>query len=144
MKKIAKSLFAAVLVIVMCFTSIPVFASEMTPVVTASVTPRWSHLNSATFSFSATESGGHTAVEYLGYSDSFAKAEVNIKVQKRLLFVFWTDVGEWSASSVDEYNVFAHTFSLSGSGTYKATFTLTITGTDGTVDTLTDSRESSY
>ena len=142
MKKTAQKILMIVLSVVICFCSTPIFATASTGDET-SVTPRWSHLHNAAFTFSATDSGGHTVVTYEGYRDSFSKAEVTIKVQKRFLLVFWTDVGEWSSSSTSDYGEFYHVFDLNGSGTYKATFTLTITGTDGTIDTLTDSRESS-
>lgn len=70
--------------------------------------------------------------------------EVTVKLQKKFLLLFWTDVDEWSSSSTENYGDFYHVFELNGTGTYKATFTLTITGTDGTVDTVTKEIESKY
>ena len=128
----------------MCFTSVPVtaFASENNT--QSTITPRWSHLANVNFSFAATSTGGHVNISYLGYPDSFSKADIHVKLQKKFLLVFWTDVDEWSASSTECEDIFSHTFTLNGTGTYKATLTFTATGTDGTVDTYTDSGENKY
>ena len=65
-------------------------------------------------------------------------------MQKKFLLVFWKDVDEWSMTSTDPDELYYHCFTLDGTGTYKATLTFTATGTDGTVDTYTDSGESKY
>ena len=67
-----------------------------------------------------------------------------MKLEKRFLFVFWNYVDEWSSSSTELNGDFFHTFTLDGSGTYRATFTLLITGNDGTVDTIEQVIESKY
>ena len=72
------------------------------------------------------------------------RADLTVKVQKRFLLVFWNDVSEWSASSTDIDGYFVNTLPLNGSGTYRANITLTITGSNGTVDTITDTIESQY
>ena len=137
MKKITKTLVAILLIAVMSMTSITAFAS------TDSVTPRLSHMSDGVFSFSATANGGYAEVRYEGY-DSFVRADLTIKVEKQFLFFFWTEVDTWTASSTDIEGYFFHTFNLTGNGTYKATFTLLITGNDGTVDTITDVIENKY
>ena len=137
MKKITKTLVAILLIAVMSMTSIMAFAS------TDSVSPRLSHMSDGVFSFSATANGGYAEVMYEGY-DSFVRADLTIKVEKQFLFFFWTEVDTWTASSTDIEGYFFHTFNLTGSGTYKATFTLLITGNDGTVDTITDVIENKY
>lgn len=137
MRKITKPLIAILLIAILSMTSITSFANEQI------VNPRLSHANRANFSFSATANGGYADVSYYGY-DSFVRADLTVKVQKRFLLVFWSDVGEWSASSTEIDGHFFHTFELNGSGTYRATFTLTITGNDGTVDTIPDIIESKY
>jgi hypothetical protein len=128
----------------MCFTSVPITAFAAEKNTQSTITPRWSHLSDVAFSFAATSTGGHVNVSYYGYTDSFARADIHIKLQKKFLLIFWTDVDEWSASSTECEDVFSHTFALNGTGTYKATLTMTVTGTDGTVDTVTDSGENKY
>ena len=137
MKKIAKSLVAIILIAVMSMTSLTAFAAE------GGITPRLSHTDRATFAFAASSTGGQTNVRYYGF-DSFIRANLTVKVQKRFLLVFWNDVTEWSSSSTDVEGQFLHTCTLNGSGTYRAIFTLTITGNDGTVDTITETIESKY
>ncbi len=137
MKKITKTLVAILLIAVMSMTSITAFAS------TDSVSPRLSHMSDGVFSFSATANGGYAEVMYEGY-DSFVRADLTVKVEKQFLFFFWTEVGTWTASSTDIEGYFFHTFNLTGSGTYRASFTLKITGNDGTVDTVTSEIESKY
>ncbi len=144
MSKITKTLLVACLAVIMCFTSLPVTAFATETETQNAVTPRWSHLSDVTFSFSATSSGGHVNVSYTGYTASFAKADIHVKLQKKFLLVFWTDVDEWSMSSTEIDENYYHCFTLDGTGTYKATLTFAATGTDGTVDTYTDSGESKY
>lgn len=143
MKKITKTFLIILLSLVMCMTSLPTFASEAQTDESTGIMPCFSHMNTARFSFSATSNGGYALVTYDGY-DSFVRADVSVKVQKRFLWAFWSDVDEWSTSSTDPNAILEHTFDLNGSGTYKATFTLTVTGTDGIVDTITETIESKY
>ena len=95
------------------------------------------------FNFTATADGGYADAEYYGY-DSFVRADLTVKVEKRFLLVFWNDIGELSVSSTEKNEYFFHTFALNGSGTYRAIFTLKITGNDGTVDTVEQMIESKY
>lgn len=137
MKKITKTLIAIFLIAILSMTNLTAFASDEGP------SPRLSHTDSGSFSFSATANGGYVDVTYYGY-DSFVRAALTVKIEKCFLFFFWNEVGEWSASSTDMEGHFYHTIPLDGSGTYRATFTLKVTGNDGTVDTITDVIEDSY
>lgn len=137
MKKTQKTLIAIVLIVITTLTSITAFASNEEP------SPRLSHTEDGHFTFAATENGGYCETTYYGY-DSFVRADLTIKVQKRFLLVFWNDVGEWQASSTEKDGYFFHAFALNGSGMYRATFTLTITGNNGTVDTIEQVIESKY
>ena len=112
MNKITKTLLVACLAVIMCFTSVPVTAFAAENSTQSAVTPRWSHLSNVNFSFAATSTGGHVNITYTGYSDSFARADIHIKLQKKFLLVFWTDVDEWSASSTEIDGMFSHTFAL--------------------------------
>ena len=139
MKKNTKAFFIISLALIMCLSSLPVFASEAD----AGIAPCLSHMGGGSFTFSATESGGNVVVTYEGY-DSFVQARVTVKLQKRFLLVFWSDVDAWTTTSTELLGFLSHTFALEGKGTYKATMTLEVTGTDGTVDVITDSIESTY
>ena len=136
MKKITKTIVAIFLIAVMSMANVVAFAE-------GGISPRLSHMDDAAFFFSATENGGYAEVSYYGY-DSFVRAELTVKVQKRFLLVIWNDVGEWSASSNDIDGRFYHAFALNGSGMYRAVFTLKVYGTDGTYDTIERTIESKY
>ena len=136
MKKITKTIVAILLIAVMSMANVVAFAD-------GGISPRLSHMDEGIFYFGATENGGHAEVTYYGY-DSFTRAELTVKVQKRFLLVIWNNVGEWSASSTNQYGMFSHTFALNGSGTYRAVFTLKVYGTDGTYDTIEKTIESKY
>ena len=137
MRKITKTLLITLLTLIMCFNAMSVNASA------AAIEPRLSHVQKVIFSFTASESVGQTTVMCYGI-DSFERIDVNVKLQKRFLLVFWSDVDEWNASSTDPYAILAHTFALNGTGMYRATLTATVTGSDGTVDVITDTIESKY
>ena len=130
MKKITKTLIAILLIAVMSMTNVVAFATEGT------INPRLSHTSNGGFSFAIFDNVGYIDVTYYGY-DSFVRADLNVKVQKRFLLVFWNDVYEWNASSTEIDGYFYHEFDLNGSGMYRAKMTLTVTGNDGTADILT-------
>ena len=136
MKKITKTIVAILLIAVMSMANVVAFAD-------GGISPRLSHMADGGFSFVATEEGGYVDVNYYGY-DSFVRAELTVKVQKRFLLVIWNNVGEWSSSSTDLNGHFYHIFTLNGSGTYRAVFTLKVYGTDGTYDTIEKTIESKY
>ena len=129
MKKITKTLIAILLIAVMSMTHVVAFAAD------EGISPRLSHTSDGGFSFAAVDNVGYIGVTYYGY-DSFVRADLNVKIQKRFLLVFWSDVAEWNASSTEIEGNFDHEFDLDGSGMYRAKFTLTVTGNDGTVDTI--------
>ena len=134
MKKITKTLVAILLIAVMSLTNVVAFATD------EGINPRLSHTENGGFSFAAYDNIGHMDVTYYGY-DSFVRADLNVKVQKRFLLVFWNDVYEWNASSTEKNGDFYHECELNGSGMYRAKFTLTVTGNDGTQDVITDTIE---
>lgn len=135
MRKITKTLIGIMLMVVLSMISITSFASEEGP------SPRLSHTEDGSFSFAATADGGYVDVTYYGY-DSFVRADLTVKVEKNFLFFWWNEVGTWSASSTNMDGHFYHTIPLDGSGKYRATFTLKVTGNDGTVDTIERTIES--
>lgn len=132
MKKNLKSMLLVLLSMFMLLTSFPVYATDEPN----QISPRLSHMADASFGFDATSSVGYIGATYTGYSASFVSAKLTVKVEKRFLFAFWNDVGTWTSTSTDIHGTFYHEMSLNGNGTYRATFTLEVTGTDGTVDVV--------
>lgn len=137
MKKTIKLILLILMSMLMCLTSIPVYAAESEN----QVMPRLSHMAEASFTFDATSSVGYIDADYTGYAASFVSAKLTVKVEKQFLFFFWNEVGTWTSTSTELLGSFYHEMSLNGSGTYRATFTLEVTGTDGTVDVITDTIE---
>ena len=134
MKKITKTLVAIILIAVMSLTNIVAFAAE------EGINPRLSHTENGGFTFIAENNVGYIDATYYGY-DSFVRADLTVNVQKRFLLVFWNDVYEWNASSTEKNGDFYHEFDIEKSGTYRANFTLTVTGNDGTTDVITSTIE---
>ena len=144
MRKITKFTLITALVCILCFNAISVSASESLASKSSNITPRWTNLSDVSFTFLATSSGGYVDAAYESYSNTFSQARISVKLQKRFLLLFWTDVDEWSSSSNQDSGILSHVFTLDGAGTYRATFTFEVIGTDGTVDTVTKEIESSY
>ena len=140
MKKLVKTFIITFLSIILCFNGTTLAHASTID----STTPRLSHTNIANFLFTASSAGGEVVIQYTGNVESFARAEVNVKLQKRFLLLFWSDVDEWNTNSTKYSDILTHTFSLNGTGTYKAIFTVKIIGIDGTVDTYTNEIESKY
>lgn len=132
MKKIVKTLMLVSLSIIMCLTSIPIYASEAQ----GGISPRLTHTNEASYSFDATSSVGYIYVDYTGVAASFVSAKLTVKVEKQFLFFFWNEVDTWTATNTELLGDFYYEMPLTGAGTYRATFTLEVTGTDGTVEVL--------
>lgn len=140
MKKTIKTFLLLTLSILMCFVSIPVYAEEKEN----QVMPRLSHMDEASFAFNATSSGGYINVNYTANEASFVSAKLTVKVEDRYLWVFWSEVGTWTTTCTDVDGFLSYVMPLNAAGTYRATFTLEVTGKDGTVDVITDTLESSY
>ena len=132
MKKTLKSILLILMSMLICLTSIPVYAAQSEN----QVMPRLSHIGDASFAFDATSSLGYISADYTGYPPSFVSAKLTVKVEKQLLFFFWDEVGTWTETCTDILGIFEHKMVLTGAGTYRATFTLEVTGTDGTVDVV--------
>ncbi len=139
MKKTIKKILLVALSLLMCFASIPVHAAEDNQIM-----PRLSHVGEASFVFDATSSGGYITVTYTGNEASFVSAKLTVKVEDRYLWVFWSEVGTWTTTSTDIDGFLSYTMPLNNPGTYRAIFTLEVTGKDGTVDVITDTIESAY
>ena len=129
MRKLTKTIIGLLMALTMLFTGIVASASE------TSVTPRLGNVINYNTYFAISDNYGEVQVTYKGES-TFARADVHVKLEKRFLLAFWNDVGEWSASSTNQSDTLSHVFALDGSGRYRATITLTITGNDGSVDSV--------
>ena len=134
MRKITKPLVAILLIAILSMANVTAFATNEI------ISPRLSHTEDGGFSFAIIDNVGCLDATYYGY-DSFVRADLNVNVQKRFLLVFWKDYYEWNASCTELIGDFYHEFAVEDSGKYRANFTLTVTGNDGTTDVITSTIE---
>lgn len=148
MRKNMKKFVCVTFALLLAFScTIPVMAQVNTANETG-ITPRYSHCSRCTTMFSIDDAGvAAVSVRYIGYEDTFSQAKVTVQIQKRFLGLFWktVDIGyandEWVAYSTEVNGLFYNTFSVNGTGTYRANFIVEIQGTDGTVDVIEDTIE---
>jgi hypothetical protein len=143
MKKLTKLFFAILLIATMCLTNVTAFASEGQTDENEGIMPCLEHALNHFCSFEATSGGGEVIVTYRGDS-TFSRADVTVKIEKRNLLVFWKDIYEFSVTSTDVNGSIYRLCPLDGSGNYRATITLTIYGTNGSSDSVTETIKSDY
>ena len=89
-------------------------------------------------------------VDYFAKSAVFTEAKLTVKIQKRFLAFFWNtvDIGEpnneWVAYSTDVDGRFYNYFPVDGKGTYRAIFTVEISGTSGETDIIEETINCTY
>ena len=133
---IRKKIFVVILCVFLVFClSIPSFAAEA----------RLSHGIRAELLFGITETGmAEVSVDYQANNTSFTNATIETYIQKRTLGLIWTKVdnGEidktWIDTSTAEYDYFVHHLQLEDTGTYRAVFKITFSGTGAEDDVVTE------
>lgn len=153
MKKTTRKLFATIMaVILLCSAYLPLltvtgYAADGD----ISISPYYVNCTGCSCTFSAAYGGqAHVSVTYSAKSDAFTYAKLTVKIQKRVLGIFWStvDIGEpdneWVAYCYDVYGSFYNSFPLESTGTYRAVFTVEFHGTSGEVDVIEDTIESAY
>ena len=89
-------------------------------------------------------------VRYGADSSTFQKATVTVRIEKRFWLVFWNEVdigytnNEWTASSTNPSGVLSNTFTVNGTGMYRAHITLVITGNNGQQDVIEETLQYEY
>lgn len=112
---------------------------------------RLSHGVNAELLFGITATGlAEVSVDYVGNRTSFTNVAVETYIQKRTLGFIWTKVdnGEvdktWVDTSTEEVGYFVHHLQLDDTGTYRAVFKITFSGTGAEDDVITDKIEYVY
>ena len=117
---------------------------------TNEIMPRWNVVNQKNIIFKVANNNAIVNVTYDANSTNFQKANLTVKIQKRFLLVFWStvDIGytnnEWTASSTNLSGNFYNTFTVNGTGTYRAQITLEIIGKNGQKDVIEETIEYEY
>ncbi len=153
MKKIIAKYFIVILAAIMLLTGNTImYAGDInTEDMNAEngISPCFSQCNQCSFGFYIDGNGtAHVSVSYDAKS-TFTQAKSTVKIQKKFLGFFWrtVDIGysnnEWIAYSSEDIHDFYNTFSLNGSGTYKAVFKLEMYGS-GNTDVIEDEVQYTY
>ena len=115
------------------------------------VSPRLTNCYQCIFTFQVLDpSEAHVGVTYAAKADVFTQAKLTVKIQKKFLLLFWqtVDIGttndEWVAYSSAINGQFYNYFPVDGTGTYRAVFSLEMSGTTGVVDVIEDTIEFKY
>ena len=117
---------------------------------TNEIMPRWNVVDQKNIIFKVANNNAIVNVTYDANSTNFQKANLTVKIQKRFLLVFWStvDIGytnnEWTASSTNLSGNFYNTFTVNGTGTYRAQITLEIIGKNGQKDVIEETIEYEY
>ena len=137
MKKTMKLTILAILTCVLCCMSVmPAFAAN------TEITPRWTNTASRTMSFVVDDGLAIFYVSYVANASTFSQAQLKVQIQKRVLGLFWRDVGdEWVGYNTDPLGEFYDSIPVDKKGTYRAKFTLTVYGTQGVNDVIEDTIE---
>ena len=92
-------------------------------------------MNSA---FVITETGeAIVGVNYEGYTGVTTGATITIKIEKRTLLFFWSDVVDETITAVGDRYFKEFYYQLEDKGTYRCTVVYTVSGTGGPDDVLT-------
>lgn len=88
--------------------------------------------------FAITETGeAILTVNYEGYPNITTGATITIKIEKRTLLFFWSDVVDDTITVVGERFFDEFYYQLEDKGTYRCTVVYTVSGTGGADDVLT-------
>lgn len=139
---ISKRAYVTMLCLFLIFSlTVPAFA----------VDARLSHGVNAELVFGITETGlAEASVDYIGNDTSFTHVTIETYIQKRTLGFIWTKVdnGEtdktWVDTSTAEYGYFVHHLQLDETGTYRAVFKITFSGTGAEDDVITEKMQDVY
>ena len=115
------------------------------------VNVRMGHVANYDVDFGVNSSGlAQVYVAYEGNATSFTDITVKTYIQKRSLGLVWTKVdnGEpnktWVDTSTSQTGTFVHNLQLDSTGTYRAVFKITFSGTGASDDVITERIEDVY
>lgn len=143
-----KKIIACFLIIATLVSLVPISACAEE---NTSISPRYSNVNSCALAFIITDSGlAQVKVSYDGKIAYITQVRSEIYLQKKVLGIFWkkVDIGVtdnvWVDTSTENAYAFSHVFQLQDTGTYRAVFEVTFSGTGGADDVVEDKIEYIY
>lgn len=136
-----KKFLSLFLVLLVCVSMIlPIYASN------EGVSPYYNNTANANASFIISDSGLATVtLSYMGYTNYATGATITCKIEKKTLW-WWSDVdgAEWIDSVEGSSNIVEHTYQLSKTGKYRLTYEITVYGTAGNPDVISNTIEKEY
>lgn len=116
-----------------------------TVVIADGIMPRNNNTALTSTSFVISDSGeAAVAVKYTGYPNITTGATITIKIEKRNLLVFWSDVVSDTITVNAEYYFNTLYYQLEKSGTYRCTVVYTVSGSGGADDVITYEGKDSF
>ena len=107
-------------------------------VLAGDVIPRNNNTLVVNTNFIISETGkAAVTVNYEGYPNVTTSAVISIKIEKRNLLVFWSDIVEETIVVNGSYYVNELHYQLNKTGTYRCTVEYVISGTGGADDVIT-------
>lgn len=136
-----KKILSLFLVVLMCALMVlPIYAAD------EMITPRYNNTAMATANFSITSGGlAIVTLSYTGYPDYATGATITCKIEKKFL-LWWNEVdgAEWTTNLTGFSNSVEYTYQLSKTGTYRMSFEITVYGTAGDADVISDIIKKEY
>ncbi len=127
-------------VLVFVFASVAQFS-----VLASDIMPLNNNTNLTKTKFVISDTGDAiVTVKYEGYPNITTGAIISIKIEKRNLLLFWTDVVEETITVNNYYYANALHYQLEDTGTYRCTVEYVISGTGGADDVITYEEEQKY
>ena len=102
------------------------------------ISPRLNNAGMVNCSFEIIDNLALCSVSVNGYANVTSSIYVKCTLEKRALFgLLWNDVNNWTATSSQIIDAFTFTENV-GSGTYRCSFEVTVYGSGGSADVITE------
>ena len=138
-----KKLLSSILVLaVICSASVITVSAASG---SSDITPYCNNIFQYNSTFIIDDNGdAEICVSYKSDPGVVTNATIEIRLLRKTLLFFWSEVETWTDTSTSSIYSNVHTTSLSKTGTYKVEITYTINGNGGAADVITDEIEQKY
>ena len=138
-----KKLLSSILVLaVICSASVITVSAASG---SSDITPYYNNIFQYNSNFIIDDNGdAEICVSYKSDPGVVTNATIEIRLLKKTLLFFWSEVETWTDTSTSSIYSNIHTTSLSKTGTYKVEITYTIYGTGGEADVITEEIKQTY
>ena len=137
-------------VMILTSSATAVFAAEVEPIEDEIIIEDYENCYRCSSSFTIYNSGiARVSSYYNGINNVFTYAKATVKLQKKFLLFFWSDVpvnsnSQWVDYCYDLSGDFYFSHQLDSTGTYRAVIELEFHGNTNVVDSINESYEDVY